>query len=267
MAHHRPKDGQLVEVGPVQLFLTTLYAKTEIPQLILLDAVTRFFVKVKGRPVLWVLSRIIGRFLPTAEVVTLEQATAFIDAVSGMENAEFAVGPCMCQKALKKRSGTYMKDLVVLYGSRAYKTAYGDEYRDLSPEEAKTLLKELHDEGVMPVFYACVRSGGWIYAICGCESEICFPFRAHQAAGAVMHPGPDIVAVDKEKCTQCGMCVERCHFGANSLNGSSMVDLTKCYGCGLCVSTCAGGARSMVPREDYRNRYYPLELVRNASSS
>lgn len=70
MAHHRPKNGTLVEVGPVQLFLTTLYARYEIPILRVLDATTRFFVKVRGKPVLWVLSRLLGTFLPTAEVVT-----------------------------------------------------------------------------------------------------------------------------------------------------------------------------------------------------
>ena len=80
-----------------------------------------------------------------------------------------------------------------------------------------------------------------------------------------MFPGRSVVAVDAEKCIQCGQCVDRCHFGANSLNGSGMVDLSKCYGCGLCVPTCAGGAREMVERKDYRNRYYPLELVGSAS--
>jgi ferredoxin len=267
MAHHRPKKGRLAEVGPVQLFMTTLYAKYEIPILIMLDATTRLFVKIKAKPVLWVLSRLLGTCLPTAEVVTREQAIEFIDAISDLENTQIAVGPCMCQKALKKWNGSYMKDMVILYGSEAYKRAYGSEYEDLSPEEAKKLLQEFHDEGLIPTFFACMRSGGWIYAICSCEKEICFPFRAHAAAGAVMFPGLEVVTVDDSKCTQCGICVERCHFGANSLNGSGLVDLTKCYGCGLCVSTCAGGARSMVPRADYHNRYYPLELVRNASSS
>ncbi|MCK4697427.1 MAG: 4Fe-4S binding protein [Dehalococcoidia bacterium] len=63
------------------------------------------------------------------------------------------------------------------------------------------------------------------------------------------------------------MCVERCHFGANSLaNPTAEVDLTKCYGCGLCVSTCSVGARRTVKRDGYRNRYYPIELVRKASA-
>ncbi len=267
MAHHKMTGGGLAPVGRIQLLLHTLYARYEPLILKVLDATLRFFLKVRGRPILVLLSRLLGRFLPTGEVVTVERATDFIDAISGLENTQIAVGPCRCQEALGKREGTFVKDMVVLYGAEAYKRA-SDEYTDLTPEEAKRLLRELHQEGVIPTFFACMGSGEWMFAICGCERNICFPFRAHQAAGGVLGPGPDIVALDSEKCTACGMCVERCHFGANHLvNGVSHVDLTKCYGCGLCVSTCSGGARTMVKREGYRNRYYPVDLVSKAAGS
>ena len=266
MAHHLVKGGELVEAGRIQLLLQTLYARYEPLILKVLDATLRFFLKVKGRFILIGLARLLNRFLPTGEVVTLQRATDFIDAISGLEKTQIAVGPCRCQESLGKRKGTYIKDMVILYGVEAYKRA-SDEYRDLSPEEAKKLLQELHEEGLIPTFYACMGSGGWTFAICNCESEICFPFRAHQAAGGVLHPGPDIVALDSESCTGCGKCVERCHFGANSLvNQTAEVDLTKCYGCGLCVSTCSGEARRMVKREDYHNRYYPIDLVSKASA-
>ena len=83
----------------------------------------------------------------------------------------------------------------------------------------------------------------------------------------MLSPGPDIVGLARERCTGCGICVERCHFGANRLlNGFSQVDLAICYGCGLCVSTCTGEARRMVKREDYSSRYYPIDLVSKASA-
>lgn len=266
MAHHRAKDGQLVEVGRIQLWLHTLYARCEPRIIRVLDLTLRCFLKVKGRPILWVLSRLLGRFLLTAEVVTLKQATNIIDAISVLENSQIAVGPCRCQESLGQRKGTFIKDLVIMYGAEAYKRV-SDEYTDLSPEEAKKLLRELNEEGLIPTLYACMGSAGWLFVICNCESEICFALRSHQAAGAVFHPGPNIVALDSEQCTACGKCVERCHFGANSLaNPTAEVDLTKCYGCGLCVSTCSGGARRMVTREGYRNRYYPTDLVSKASA-
>ena len=267
MAHHKIKDGELVEVGIIQPLLQSIYARWEPLILRTFDRLIRirFLTEGRGNPILKTMARLLS-FFPTAEVVTLDRAQDFIDAISVLDNAEIAVGPCVCQEALGRRKGTFMKDMVVLYGAEAYKRAKSG-YNDLSSEEAKRLLQELHQEGLMQAFYACMRSKGWVFVICNCEREICLPFRAHQAAGGVLSPGPDIVALDRERCTGCGMCVERCHFGANRLvNGFSEVDLAKCYGCGLCVSTCTGEARRMVKREDYSNRYYPIDLVSKAST-
>jgi len=263
---HKVKDGKLVPAGRFQVMVDNFYARNE-PQIIrLLDATTRFFLKIRARPALWVLSRLIGTVLPTGEVVSTQRAIDFIDAISVLERTEIAVGPCMCQKALGKRSGTYLKDMVIVYGSEAYKSAYPKEYQDLQPEQAKEILCRLHDEGLIPTFYSCLRSGGWIYAICNCEGKICFPFRAHQAAGAILFPGPDMVALDREACIGCGICIDRCHFNANVLiDGTAEVNLAKCYGCGLCVSTCTGQARTLINRKGHRQRYYPLELVESSS--
>ena len=73
-----------------------------------------------------------------------------------------------------------------------------------------------------------------MYAICSCEDKICFPFRAHQAAGGVLFPGPDVVALDREACIGCGICIDRCCFNANVLiDGIAEVNPAKCYGCGF----------------------------------
>lgn len=267
MAYHKVKNGELVPAARFQVLVDNFYARNEPMIIRVLDAITRFFVKMRGRPVLWLLSRLMGTVLPTGEVVTTERALSFVEAISHLDKTEIAVGPCMCQKALGKRGGTYMKDMVILYGAEAYKTAYPAEYKDLSAAEAKELLCGFHKEGLIPTFYSCLRSDGWIYAICNCESKICFPFRAHQAAGGVMHRGPDVVVLDRDQCTGCGTCVERCHFGANALvNGAAEVNLKKCYGCGLCVSACAGQARKMASREGYSPRYYPTDLVAGPSA-
>ncbi|MBM4445516.1 MAG: hypothetical protein FJ020_09510 [Chloroflexi bacterium] len=266
MTYHKIRNGKLVPAGRFQMMVDTFYVRNEPTIIRVLDATTRFFLKARARPVLWLLSRLIGIVLPTGEVVTTERALAFIDAISLLDRTEIAVGPCMCQKALGKRNGTYMKDIVILYGAESHKMA-SPEYTDLGPDEAKRLLGELHHEGLIPTFYCCLRSEGWMYAICSCESKICFPVRAHQAAGAVLFPGPDVVVLNSDRCTRCGTCVDRCHFAANTLtNGSAGVDLAKCYGCGLCVSTCAGQARTMIPRPGYSQRYYPIGLAANPTA-
>lgn len=267
MAHRKVKDGELVEAGAIQILLESLWIRIAGLAVWVIDRLLiRYLNNRFGRPILWVIARTFEHLIDTGEVVTLERAKAFIDAISVLENSQIAVFPCRCQKALGQRKGTYMKCMYVLYGVEASKRA-GSDYRDLTPEEAKALFEQLHEEGLMHDFLVCMGSKGWLYVICGCEREICCEFKAHQVAGGLISAGPDIVALDREMCTGCGICVERCHFGANSMvNGSSEVNLAKCYGCGLCVSTCAGEARTMVEREGYRNRYYPIELVSKAST-
>lgn len=261
MAHHVVKDGELEEVGQLQLLLHSLYAKYEPFILRIIDRTIKIgFLRGRGKPILKFMGKMLS-ILPTGEVVSLERAKEFIDAISNLKDAEIAVGPCVCQEALGIRKGIHVKDMTVLYGAEAYKRVKSG-YKNLSPDEAKGLLEDLQEEGCMQTFYACMRSKGWVFVICNCESEICLPFRTHQIAGGVLSPGPDIVDWDGDKCIKCGRCVERCHFDANRfVNGSIEIALDKCYGCGLCVSTCPAEARKLVEREDYSNTYYPLDLV------
>jgi ferredoxin len=69
--------------------------------------------------------------------------------------------------------------------------------------------------------------------------------------------------VDVLKCKGCGLCVDRCVFGAVSLKEkTAMVDPAKCYGCGVCAVTCPTGAMKL--HRDQRSHIYDnsLELMR-----
>lgn len=80
MAHHKVKAAELGDAGKIQTLSQMLYARNEPIVLRVLDGTLRFFTKVKGKPILWVLSGILGRFLPTAEVVTIRQASEVVPA-------------------------------------------------------------------------------------------------------------------------------------------------------------------------------------------
>jgi dihydroorotate dehydrogenase (fumarate) len=49
---------------------------------------------------------------------------------------------------------------------------------------------------------------------------------------------PSYPAVDKEKCTLCGICQRVCPYFAIIVAESVQVDCSKCFGCGLCESRC-----------------------------
>jgi ferredoxin len=56
--------------------------------------------------------------------------------------------------------------------------------------------------------------------------------------------------VDDTRCTGCGACEERCHFGAIAVQEVfAEVDAARCMGCGLCASACPAEAITMVTVE------------------
>lgn len=51
-----------------------------------------------------------------------------------------------------------------------------------------------------------------------------------------------VAVIDEEKCTQCGLCQDLCHFGAIN---DFMVDPVACEGCGFCFHICPAEAITM----------------------
>ena len=48
-----------------------------------------------------------------------------------------------------------------------------------------------------------------------------------------------IAYTDDNRCTNCGICEQRCNFGARKLvNGKLSFFNEYCFGCGMCVSEC-----------------------------
>lgn len=53
--------------------------------------------------------------------------------------------------------------------------------------------------------------------------------------------------IDPERCTECGICVERCQF--NAISDDFVVDLVECEGCGVCNAFCPVDAIDFTPRK------------------
>jgi len=61
----------------------------------------------------------------------------------------------------------------------------------------------------------------------------------------------NIVKIDEEKCTGCGLCIDACHEGALELvNGKArLVSESYCDGLGACLPECPAGAITIEQRE------------------
>jgi MinD superfamily P-loop ATPase len=63
--------------------------------------------------------------------------------------------------------------------------------------------------------------------------------------------GGATAVIDPDRCNGCGVCVERCRFGAIRTTGAGPrsacdVDTVSCEGCGVCVDVCPEQAASLV---------------------
>ena len=130
--------------------------------------------------------------------------------------------------------------------------ARGDA-REITMDEAMDILEKTHEAGLVPLaleqgeFY----EPGVINSICSCCSCCCTILSGIVRFGLAPHvlTSKAISVTDTSECTECGVCVDRCQFGAREMvNGSLAFNPELCFGCGLCVSTCPTNAITLVDK-------------------
>ncbi|WP_455363544.1 4Fe-4S dicluster domain-containing protein [[Eubacterium] cellulosolvens] len=116
-------------------------------------------------------------------------------------------------------------------------------------EEAKEVLKMANVHGLVNQALYTDWLKGEVFDICSCCSCCCVYLRAFMNYGVKHHIARSglVAKVSTDKCTGCGVCLERCMFGARRLdNGKSVVIRENCYGCGLCTTACEAQACRLV---------------------
>jgi len=58
--------------------------------------------------------------------------------------------------------------------------------------------------------------------------------------------GAKLAVIDEEKCTDCGLCREKCRFDA--ITEDIKIDSISCEGCGVCVVVCPVNAITLIER-------------------
>jgi len=91
----------------------------------------------------------------------------------------------------------------------------------------------------------------FIGGFCQCDYPDCGALRNAVDFGTGPMKSHYIAEVDYDICNGCGICAQRCQWGALKFevtNGKANIDLFKCYGCGLCETGCPRGAIKLVER-------------------
>ena len=169
-------------------------------------------------------------------------------AVNVLEKADsFSVRDCECRLTYQNCD----KPLRVCLGLNEFSDELVERgvAEKISLEEAKEVLHLASEHGLVHQVLYTDWLKGEVFDICSCCPCCCTYLRALLNYGVKHHIAKSglVAEVDLEKCNGCGICVERCFFGARILkNGKSFVVKENCYGCGLCTTTCPTEASKLV---------------------
>jgi ferredoxin len=93
----------------------------------------------------------------------------------------------------------------------------------------------------------------YINNLCSCSTPECAGIRPRVDFDIFsIYKAEYVIALDREKCSDCLMCVSKCPFKALTFDRESKevkLDIGKCYGCGICRHFCPDDALYLLPRD------------------
>jgi ferredoxin len=133
--------------------------------------------------------------------------------------------------------------------------------RWVSAAEAVAVLKAEARRGHVHHAFFKEALFGRFYAICNCCACCCGAMQAMRNGVPMLASSGYLSRLEAERCVQCGLCAQRCPFGAITWEegGYPAIDAAVCMGCGVCVNRCARKALGLV-RDPVKPA--PLELNR-----
>ncbi len=184
----------------------------------------------------------------TTEIYSHEKLSKMIDAETC-----FSAATCYCrhQKYLVdtpcKIEGLPQHSCLLLGEAADYAIDRGFGKR-ITKEEAQEIVVLAEKAGLMHNVGNYRDRAFFICNCCGCCCEFLETAKRSQNNTMLEYSNFGL-AIDKDSCSGCGDCIERCQMEALSLVDDVITVNEKiCFGCGNCVSACPTEALSMVRR-------------------
>ncbi len=170
--------------------------------------------------------------------------------------------PCWCRLKLKNCDGPI--DVCICVDREAELAIKERQGRKVTLEEAMTALRRTHKAGLVHLAYE--MKGHEMRSICSCCACCCHTMAAITRFGyqGVVKFSDKVARHDPALCTDCMVCVGKCHFDAWGVVGGKVHHYPlKCAGCGVCVAFCPKGAIKLNarPRAKKRASGKPSEQV------
>ncbi|MHA1271415.1 MAG: ATP-binding protein [Candidatus Helarchaeota archaeon] len=195
---------------------------------------------------------------PRSRILTVSEKVESPKTISPVEeiysiidmNNSFAVVPCPCRmraelEGIRKCKEIYPIHNCILIGPMAEGILdMGDPVvKKATKEEVIEIVKTASEIGLV---HTTDNYAGQTNIICSC-CECCCSLLAGLTRPGLNNPraiakANFIAIIDQDQCLACETCVERCKFGALSVEDIAIVDAEKCMGCGLCAVICPNDA-------------------------
>ncbi len=179
---------------------------------------------------------------PKSEILHFDSIKEIVNNAQSL-----AVLPCTCRIKAKK-CYHLLEACIVLNKSADYNIERGTG-RKIDADEALDIFRKCEEEGLVHLTGANSQNDPGPL-ICNCCPCCCMGIPLIQNGLKLHDPSRFSAHIDEKLCTGCGICRDRCYFGALTWEdgeGSTCVVIAdKCMGCGLCVSKCPADAIKMI---------------------
>ena len=131
-------------------------------------------IPLVGKLVRWV-ANTYGRNMEGAYLLTTNEAEEIVDIAEGL-----ALGPCSCREVFKNCDNPINTEIMLGLNGNVFIEERPHDYREITREEAKEILKQCHQRGLIHTIIKCRQD---FYAICNCCSCCCVPLRLSKQYG------------------------------------------------------------------------------------
>jgi len=179
-----------------------------------------------------------------------EQLSGFLDG-----ETSYAAGACTCRQEHKLyedpcKMVNAPKNTCLYFGKVADYMVDWNFADRLTKEEVLELMKDCEDAGLV---HNVSNTWGNSIVMCNCCS-CCCPFlrnmKTYRGLKSVVRAN-FIAVADRESCTGCGECIDRCQMAALTLeDGTVSLQQDYCIGCANCASVCPSGSLRMARRSE-----------------
>ena len=184
----------------------------------------------------------------SGQVIPVEEAEMILQLAG-----QISLVPCVCRMANK---GVKENLCMVFFQipEDNWKLRHFDLEKDIIPlevVEAQQQVREFSNNGLVQTVWTF--NSPHIGAVCNCDYPYCTAVRFRRNTNVVqsLFKSEYIAQLDKEKCTNCRKCINKCQFGAMNFSTSTnevYINELTCFGCGVCRTGCTQDAITLSPR-------------------